>query len=407
MFISKLTHLLHIIHRGRIEASLILLGIIWNVPISVIVGILIVLFKWFITMDHIDSSLPVFKKSESTNHSLEYVNNIPTLTLKSPTSYRNGFTHGQLFYSYIKQLHYRVLFLSLFKSFPNQNHLTIPQHITEELQGLVDGYNSHDPLIRLTYTVALNWHMLPMACTTAIDKSNGYLVFARNMDWVPYGNLARYSIIIHHQETGVSSFSIPGLIGTITGWNNKGLILAMNVCNTFTTRGTPAVFHNRFILEKYTFVHGVKKNLKYDPSPYGAYHLTLLDKQANGMVISYYQGPHSSRINSHYVRFLSDTQELITYNETYSDGNRIPLSGGRFFTSSRMQLKKENPLTPIRQLFEMYPINNWITCHSLFFYPNQNLVYIGFDNGFAATSKLHPYPMYITPVRNEQETHPE
>lgn len=392
MFITKLFRVLHFLHLHYVENTCIVLGYIWDYPNVLTLGLLVALFKLTITLNHFDSSRKVFAKSEGVYHSLKYVGNIPTLTLIGDSNYHCGYSHGEILYEYIRSLHYRVLFLSMFKSFPEQKDLVIPQSIVQELRGLVDGYNSHNPYIRLSYNTALNWHLLPMACTTAISNADD-LVFARNMDWVPYGDLARYSLVIHYRQSGISSFSIPGLIGTVTGWNSKGLILAMNVCKTATYSGIPAVFNNRRILENYKSVNAIKDNVKNDPSPYGAYHLTLLDRRENGLAISYYQNAGNMHLIRKLVNFKTGRNEIITYNHTYA--NDVTLPGGRFFSDERAIIKKENPLTPIQEIFKMYPINNWITCQTLFFYPKQNAVFIGFDNGFSATSELHYYPLQV------------
>lgn len=392
MFINKLFTFLHFVHLSKLECFLIVVGYINHSKYTLVLGAVILLFKMTITLGHINNTEKTFKQSESAHHSLKYTESIPVFTLISDDDYETGFIHGRVLHNYIKPLHYRVLFLSLFHKFPKNTDLIIPLNITRELQGLVDGYNSCDPFFRLTFATALNWHLLPMACTTAINNSDK-LVFARNMDWVPYGNLAKYSLVIHNKKTGVSSFSIPGLIGTITGWNRNGLILAMNVCTTETHRGIPAVLNNRMLLEKYSDVTKIKERLTEDISPYGAYHLTLLDKNKYGATISYYQADDKSHLVRNLVNFKERRSEIITYNHTYQGIKRLP--GGRFFSDERDLVRKENPSFPIEEIFRMYPINNWITCQTLFFYPDEGIIMIGFDNGFSATSNLHELPFLI------------
>jgi hypothetical protein len=277
-----------------------------------------------------------------------------------------------------------MVVLSLFKSFPKPEELTIPSHINSELLGLVDGYNTSSPWIKLTYETALNWHLLPMACTTLIanesTNSSPDIIFARNMDWVPYGNLASYSLIIKNMSTGVSSFAIPGIVGVITAWS-PNLILAMNVCervNPFEPGGIPALFLNRIILEE----NNIDRVSSY--SPYGPYHVTVLEidkKQPKALVCSYFQSINST----HLIRYLDYNSTLITFNHVYVNG--IKQIKGRFFSDVREKFYLDHKDMSIEKLFSEYPINNYITCHSLIFYPNKNTVSIKFDNGFAGVSE--------------------
>jgi hypothetical protein len=208
------------------------------------------------------------------------------------------------------------------------------------------------------------------------------------MDWVPYGNLASYSLVIKNMSTGVSSFAIPGIVGVITAWT-PNLILAMNVCervNPFEPGGIPALFLNRIILEEVR--DSPLQTLVTSYSPYGPYHVTVLEidkKQPKALVCSYYQGVNGT----HLIRYLDSSDNtsdhLITFNHTYINGIKQPV--GRFFSDAREKYYLDYKHLPIKKLFSEYPINNYITCHSLIFDVSENIVSIKFDNGFAGNSE--------------------
>lgn len=400
MYLKHICTILHFIHLYRIEYPLIILGWIMSSYSLGVMGVIIFLFRKTITLDHFDSAVHhSFIEGRSIEHSLEYYGHIPVFTIFSASPYTRGFTHGKFLFSYIRSLHYRVLFLSMFKTFPAQRYLSVPDDIVVEITGLVDGYNSHSPWIKLTYGIVLNWHMLPMACTTSICKDPETPVFVRNMDWVPYGNIAAYTLIIKYKYLNISALSIPGMVGVITGWNTEGMILAMNVCANETYGGVPAVFNNRLILEVYDDTKTVCKNLNdINPSPYGAYHLTILDKCGIGTVISYYQSStvvDGAPLHTYTPcrNFNYNSDELITFNHTYSDHSIN--DNGRFFSDARSAIKKEHNNLPMSEIIKLPLINNWITCHTLILDVYTGIALIGFDNGFSATSKLHSYPLGI------------
>jgi hypothetical protein len=97
--------------------------------------------------------------------------------------------------------------------------------------------------------------MVSGACTCILQKdtTNG-MILGRNMDWLAFGTGGESSLLIVWKTLGIASFTVPGLIGVVTGWNQHRLCVAMNVCPGDTPavlpHGVPAIFYNRHVLQQ-------------------------------------------------------------------------------------------------------------------------------------------------------------
>lgn len=380
--IKRIYKWLHLVHLVRIEYLTITLflffGNVWLFP-----TIILFLFRKLVTMDHFDhTSVRQYKEVHTGSLLLKYENGIPCATFFDTDPYDRGFTHGKYFASYITKLSYMTRFLRLFKKFPS--NITVPELHRMEIKGLVDGYNSTKPLLLLTENIAITWHLLPMACTSILQREDDSIIFGRNMDWVPYGNLARNSILLRFN--GISSFTIPGIIGVVTGWNKDGLVLAMNVCPTETVKGIPSLFYNRLLLQSCKTPTEVKLYTETSVNqPLGMYHVTVTNKN-EGLCVSFFQGRESNgSVPLHFYREFSDI--LKTFNYRFFGDEKL---SERFFSDARE--KEVNSLfekgEKIENIMASYPVNNWITCNTLLFNLSKNCVYIGFDNGYSASSNL-------------------
>lgn len=195
----------------------------------------------------------------------------------------------------------------------------IPEVYQNEIDGVVEGYNKRLEEgaftgEQLSRNDVVLFHMMPdkqhydlfknlisvagvvkevakglfsklFGCTTVIggDKETGP-IFGRNLDWPSYGCLADASMIISRKSytNGKCTIEVglPGFIGTLTGMNEDGLSLAMNVCDgeTKEIKGMLAGFYNRSILETCDTVAKVQEFVK-NTKPLGPYHLTVADPQ--------------------------------------------------------------------------------------------------------------------------------
>jgi hypothetical protein len=274
-------------HAHRIERTALILSMINFIVnghtivfyLMTFLALCIVAFRNFVTLDAFDyTKTHVFTEFEDPNLacSLKYHGHIPILSLptkeqfnknqnvwscvngkyiSSEFHYCMGYWHGYYMSPYMSSLVCRMKLLSLFVKMPDMNNVEIPDDYRSEMAGLVNGYNVTNPLIRLDYNLVMMYHLLPeieanmIGCTTLMLPSDSMKMY-RNLDWIPYGDLAKYSLVIHYQDKGVYSFAMPGVLGVFTGWN-KTMGLSMNVSNGPQFNGLPALFYNRMVLENF------------------------------------------------------------------------------------------------------------------------------------------------------------
>jgi isopenicillin-N N-acyltransferase like protein len=111
------------------------------------------------------------------------------------------------------------------------------------------------------------------ACSTLIVEpgrgANGELLFGRNLDWFPFGDLHLYSLVTVYHPTGKHAFVAigwPGMIGPPSGMNDAGLALAQNEISVardgsakFNPFGVPTLFLMRRMLEECSSVEEAQK----------------------------------------------------------------------------------------------------------------------------------------------------
>ncbi len=379
---------------------------------------------------HHDMKNHVYKPAQCDGGRLYYEGDVPILSIDSDDPFKAGNAHGYLCGDAINQLTKRFsLILHTVARMPRADQLqrtlaemrrVIPPQYLRELEGLAEGYNQwakehwwHFPK-KLTVDDALLFHLIPdschfqagsyergsteiipneqqvVGCSAIIDKDpqNGF-VFARNMDWPSFGLAGAYSLVIHRKHAnGLRStveVGTPGIIGTLTGINDQGLSLAMNVCsgNTQEIRGMPASFYNRACLEGCRTVQDVE-NYTRGQSPLGAYHLTVADRN-QAQSIHFYQGSG----DSHVIRRWRQGKPLSTLNCRYS-----PEPVSHMHSSvERQQLIDEffrnRRNRPVEEALALRFVNNWETTHRVVMEPQTGTFRVAFDNTFAGKAPLH------------------
>ncbi|MBI5345633.1 MAG: hypothetical protein HZB76_00590 [Chlamydiae bacterium] len=192
----------------------------------------------------------------------------------------------------------------------------IPQRYLEELQGMVDAFNTwakEHNVKSMSMDEALYFHMLAdwqnliffdpskdqtvedktakktsgpiAACSVVVaDDPTGKPFFARKLDWLSFGVAGQLSHALYRRRNGeIKSveFTVPGLLWTLSGTNKEGLKVAMNVSlepkQSSPNEGIPSTCLNRLILDECSTIDDVEKLLtKYKPLV--PYHLTVVDK---------------------------------------------------------------------------------------------------------------------------------
>ncbi len=303
---------------------------------------------------------------------------------------------------------------------------SMPKEYLTEMEGLVEGYRewakmhpaSRPKAITLDDLILL--HLLPdsthykpptldpaqrpkvssnnpsVACTVVIDRDEkGELLFARNMDWPSMGVGGTYSLIINRKrKNGLSTVEvgIPGMIGTLTGMNAKGLKLAMNVCTgrTFRPLGMPAALFNRKCLENCSTLSHVDAFVKRN-QPLGPYHLTVADKRSATAYHFYQSNSEHELVKRKWTKvdplvvlnFRYPTPTSATHSMEYSTDREKTL---RSWFQQAKQERCSKADTVGRSLSLPY-VNNWETTHAVVMKGDK--MDVAFNNAYAAKYPRH------------------
>lgn len=380
---------------------------------------------------HHDMKHHVYKSGQCEGGRLYYEGDVPILSLDSDDPSKAGKAQGYLCGAAIDRMSKRFgLILHTILRQPRAHQFpqtlqairsTVPGEYLQEIQGLADGYKKwakeHWWLRPNTLTVDdfLVFHLLPdllhfqpatenvsqrefvkarapaFGCSAVVERdSDGNLTLVRNMDWPSFGLAGTYSLVVHRNHAnGLKStveVGIPGFVGTLTGMNNEGLCLAMNVClgDTDTIAGMPIALYNRFCLEKCASIEEVRGLMK-QRSPFGPYHLTMADRH-EAASIHFYQAN-----GEHLVRTLDEGTALSTLNCRYTPKPQDHMNFGKQ-RQCLIDAFLKNRTQPLESVLGLDFVNNWLTTHSVKMRPQTREVGVAFDNAFAGTVPLRPVP---------------
>jgi hypothetical protein len=394
---------------------------------------------------HHPMSNHTFKPQSFGAGKLYYQGNIPILELQSDNSQAAGFTHGYLMGQYLHRLLQRFDIVKEFAASHFIDPIKVPQTLKEiqatllpehlnELKALVAGAqkwadeNSTIPTKKITLEDVLAFHLIPdslhfnatrterhlahlpalaeenqdaiLGCTVVVDfdQEEG-ITFGRNMDWPSFGVFGAYSLIINRkygkEKLSTVEIGFPGLIGTLTGMNRQGMVLAMNVCSGSTQeiKGMPAVFFNRHCLESCQTIDEVGLKVHQAP-PLGSYHLSVADS-SSAKAFHIYQGTSE---NPHVMRQLEKAKPLVVTNCNYDleggENGNIHCSQERHQIIKRLFKKARSfmPTIAARTLVEksltLPYVNNILTSHTTVMNPQSRKIKLAFDNAFAAKNAL-------------------
>lgn len=403
-------------------------------------GLITTLARQIIPLHH-EMNQHVFQPAQCEGGKLYYEGDVPILSLDADHPYLAGKAQGYLCGDAINRIVKRLDFaLHRLEIYPRAESLpktldairqVIPHSYREEMSGLLDGYRQwakEHPLQfpkAVTEDEVLLLQLLPdslhfnsaeferktnesqgnelneaaaIACTAIIDRHDARgFQFARNMDWPSLGILGTYSLVIHRgYQNGLHKtveVGIPGLIGTLTGMNDRGLALAMNVCLGTTTeiRGMPAAFYNRACLESCADIKELETYMRRY-APLGPYHLTVADR-ISAQSFHFYQAAIAKNQNPHAKRIWKPNHPLITLNKCYDPK---PFGFGIFDDADRQEeldrFVQDRKNRPLEQALALPHVNNWLTTHRVVMEPQTLRFKVAFDNAFAGKAPLCAVP---------------
>lgn len=389
---------------------------------------------------HHDMKKHLYPPGQCDGGKLEYEGDLPILTLDAADPFTAGKAHGYLAGIGIHELSKSFSFaLHTILRRPRPERIShiieplkqqIPPQYLREMEGVVEGYNKwcdehrrYRPR-KMTLDEMILFHHMPdsvhfstggyhrkirpllgCAAIAGIDAQKGPIL-ARNLDWRSLNKAGKYALVIHRKQQQNGAYSIvevsePGFVGTLTGMNERGLSLGMNVClgETKEVQGMPAVIFNRFCLETCGDLPAVRAFVETH-TPLGPYHLTVADPQ-DVQSFHFHQG--GERFN---VQRLNGDLPIIVLNwrhekEPYSMGE-IHHSRARqqmldtYFT----QANREIPAAEVDRekliaaSLRLPKINNYETIHTILMEPTTRTFKASFDDSFSAHTPLHTIPTH-------------
>jgi hypothetical protein len=206
------------------------------------------------------------------------VGGIPLLRL-SGSRYRMGHAHGLLLREEVRYL--KEAYLESFYGSPARRPMFaararllephLPRGFREEMHGLRvgTGLSAEDVLLIHTF---LDVHKLFLCSTLTVPRpaAEGGPLVGRNLDFPGLGIAHRFGMVVANRGRGrhaAASIAWPGFLGTLSGMNDAGLVLAVMLVYGVedAEEGVPFAALFREALETQTTVEGVREFIESQP----------------------------------------------------------------------------------------------------------------------------------------------
>lgn len=237
-----------------------------------------------------------------------------------------------------------------------------------------------------------------------MPDAEGAPLMARTMDWMSFGVAGKFSLVISrvNPETGIrtAEVGIPGLVGTLTGVNNKGVSVAMNVTGytgkITSIEGMPTTFYNRMVLENSSSFDEAEQHIATHKAM-GPYHLTVADSTKCG-TFSTYQGDDwkgnwsKDKHNDVWLRMMNKSEPLVTTNCSCTPEKHDMFAGQHRERVIEQYLYANREVQDVKAVLahsQAIPlVNNQITTHRGLV--GHNTLEVAFDNAYAGDRPLQP-----------------
>jgi predicted choloylglycine hydrolase len=190
--------------------------------------------------------------------------NPPRIVQLRGTHREIGLQHGRLLHAEIRALYDAYIVHGLVeKEHQSIEGLTkvarhyepfIPAALREELHGIAEGAGlPYDQILVMnTFADALLGKSPRFCSAVAVHGSDGLLI-GRNLDWVNHGVAHRSGVVFLLEPRGerrVLSVGWPGIAGVVTGMNDRGVVVTMNmaISSDAEPNATPVLLRIRDVL---------------------------------------------------------------------------------------------------------------------------------------------------------------
>jgi predicted choloylglycine hydrolase len=167
----------------------------------------------------------------------------------------------------------------------------IPAPYLEEMRGIAAGSGlPYDRVLAMNTFPDAVLGAAPRACSAFAVRTSAGLLVGRNLDWTDFGVAHRYGIvqILQPREAHqVLSVSWPGMVGVVTGMNDRGLVVTLNMAYAIDLdpNSTPLLIRLRQILEQQSTIQGAVDALIGQPRTFAANVLVASAQEAGAVVV--------------------------------------------------------------------------------------------------------------------------
>ncbi|MEW6368065.1 MAG: C45 family peptidase [Acidobacteriota bacterium] len=167
----------------------------------------------------------------------------------------------------------------------------IPSSYREEMRGIAEGSGiPYDHILVMNTFPDAVLGATPRACSAFAVRTTRGLLVARNLDWTNYGVAHRYGIVQLLQPRDghrVLNIGWPGMVGVVTGMNDQGLVITLNMAYAIDldTKTTPLLIRLREVLERQTSIQEAVDSLTRQPRTFAANVLIASSNENNAVVL--------------------------------------------------------------------------------------------------------------------------
>lgn len=131
----------------------------------------------------------------------------------------------------------------------------LPTGYREEMRGIAEGARTtYERILVMNTFIDALLGKSPRACSGLAVLSRDGVIAGHNLDWVDHGIAHRMGVVFvlaPRNKHRIMSVGWPGMVGVITGMNDEGLVVCMNMASArdLETDATPALIRIRLALE--------------------------------------------------------------------------------------------------------------------------------------------------------------
>jgi hypothetical protein len=221
---------------------------------------------------------PKWREASVPGGTLRLVGGTPLLRL-SGSRHRMGLAHGLLLRDearYLKEAYLDTFYGSpakrpVFAARARRLEAHLPEGFREEMRGLREGTGLSSEDVLLVHTF-LDIHKLFLCSAITVPRpdARGGPIVGRNLDFPGMGVAHRYGIVTVTHGRGrhaAASVAWPGFLGTLSGMNDTGLVVAMMIVYGVedAEEGVPFGALFREALATQTTIEGVREFLEAHP----------------------------------------------------------------------------------------------------------------------------------------------